>query len=148
MDWYPADPAARLADGRYERHYLARSLFLLDRVDEAVATMAHSADTTDVLSLTLSGVLAARQGRDEQAREVDRRLATMDALAPRPMMEVNRARLNLALGQRDSAFALVRRAGAEGRVVRSMLSNDIHSDPLLDGLRGDERFERVNWGDR
>ena len=149
VEWYNAEPGRRLSAARYERYFLARSLLLLERVDEAVATMAFlpEADSSDVLYLTLRGVLAARQGRAEQAREADRRLAEMNEAGPRPTGEVQRARLKLAMGQRDSAFALLERAAVGGRVVRAMLGNDIHCDPLVDGMRGDERFERVNRGD-
>jgi hypothetical protein len=31
-------------------------------------------------------------------------------------------------------------------VIRALLGNDIHCDPLIDGLRGDPEFERVNRG--
>jgi len=145
--WYQADPATRLARERYERQYLARSLLLLDRPDEAVAAVTVDADTTGLLLLALKGVLAARQGRREQARELDRRLAAMSAPETVGLPEMLRARVQLALGELDSAIVLLERAAAAGRLVRTVLGNDLHNDPLLDGLRGDERFERINRGD-
>jgi tetratricopeptide (TPR) repeat protein/TolB-like protein len=146
--WFEADPA-RLTAGYYERHYLARSLLLLGRIDEAVATMAFvpGADTTDPVMITLRGVLAARQGRMEQARAADRQLAEMmTAPAVRSLAVMQRVRLKLALAERDSALALFREAVEREEIVRAPLGNDIHCDPLFDGLRNDPEFERVNRG--
>jgi hypothetical protein len=146
--WFEADPS-RVAAGYFERHYLARALLLLGRVAEAVATMAFvpGADTTDPVIITLRGVLAARQGRMDQSRAADRRLAGMMAdPSLRPLAVMQRVRLKLALAERDSALALFRGAVQHDEVVRSLLGNDIHCDPLFDGLRGDPEFERVNRG--
>jgi hypothetical protein len=144
--WYGADSAARLAAGRYERQYLARSLLLLDRLDEALAVVGAPTDTTDIFLLSLKGVLAARQGRRDQARELDQRIAAMSKPDLLGLVETQQVRVKLAVGERDSAFALLQRCAAGGRVIRTPLGNDIHSDPLLDGMRGDERFERINRG--
>ena len=145
--WYEADPA-RLTAGRFERHYLARALLLLGRVDEAVATMAfvQGEEAKDPLIVTLRAVLAARQGRVEQARAADRLMAETTDPAMRPLVAMQRVRIKLALGQRDSALALFRQAAERDEVVRALLGNDIHCDPLMDGLRGDPEFERVNRG--
>jgi tetratricopeptide (TPR) repeat protein len=146
--WFEADPG-RVTTGYYERHYLARSLLLLGRIDEAVATMAFvpGADTTDPVMITLRGVLAARQGRMDQARAADRRLAEMIRDPNlRPLAVMQRVRLKLALAERDSALALFRGVVQRDEIVRAPLGNDIHCDPLFDGLRGDSEFERVNRG--
>jgi tetratricopeptide (TPR) repeat protein/TolB-like protein len=147
VGWYEADPV-RLTAGRFERHYLARALLLLGRVDEAVATMAFvtGEEASDPLIITLRSVLAARQGRMEQAQAADRELAEVTSPAMRPLIAMQRVRVKLALGQRDSALALFRQAAERGEVIRALLGNDIHCDPLMDGLRGDPEFERVNRG--
>jgi hypothetical protein len=94
----------------------------------------------------LKAALGARQGRHEQARELEQRIAAMAEPDLMGLVETQRVRVKLALGERDSAFALLERAAAGGRVIRAMLGNDIHSDPLVDDMRGDERFERINRG--
>ncbi|MGH7535573.1 MAG: hypothetical protein ACREMG_08300, partial [Gemmatimonadales bacterium] len=69
VEWYREGSGDRLA-GRYDRLYLARSLALLGRLDEAVAVAAfgQATDSSDVLYLGLRGVLAARQGLTDVAR--------------------------------------------------------------------------------
>ena len=105
------------------------------------------ADTTDPVMITLRGVLAARQGRMEQARAADRQLAEMmPAPAVRSLAVMQRVRLKLALAEQDSALALFRGAVERDEIVRALLGNDIHCDPLFDGLRNDPEFERVNRG--
>jgi tetratricopeptide (TPR) repeat protein len=147
VQWYGAVPS-RIAGGFFERHHLVRALLLLERVDEAVAALAFTPETDagDPIMVALRGVLAARQGRREQADEADRRLAGMTAHELRPMVTMQRVRLKLALDQRDSALALFRGAATRSEVVRSLSGNDIHCDPLFDALRGDPEFERVNRG--
>jgi len=83
----------------------------------------------------------------EQARAADRQLAEMmPAPAVRSLAVMQRVRLKLALAEQDSALALFRGAVERDEIVRALLGNDIHCDPLFDGLRNDPEFERVNRG--
>ena len=81
------------------------------------------------------------------ADECNEELAEMmTAPAVRSLAVMQRVRLKLALAERDSALALFREAVEREEIVRAPLGNDIHCDPLFDGLRNDPEFERVNRG--
>jgi hypothetical protein len=83
-------------------------------------------------AIGLRGVLAARQNDPARARGLVRRLA---AIAPRynfGIPTVWRARIAAALGQRDSAVALLRQAFAEGREYDLWLHRDQDLAPLRD----------------
>ena len=148
VDWYREDLEHRLSEGRFERLYLARSLSLLGRNDEALAISAFTspADSSDVNYIGLRGVLAAKQGRTDEARSIDARLASTDAPAMMAFAEMQRARIAAALGETERAITLLQ--SAAGRTVaRSTFGNDPHSDPFFHRLRGDPRFEAVNRGE-
>ena len=51
-----------------------------------------------------------------------------------------------ALGEVNTALEHFERSAALG-VIRAPLGHDMHSDPLLDPLRGHPRFELVNRGE-
>jgi TolB-like protein len=148
VDWYGQDPEHRLEEGRFERLYLARSLYLLGRDDEAlaVAAFASLADSTDLHYLGLRGVLAAKQGRADEARAIEARLAAIGTPGQITLAELQRARVATALGETERAIALLQ-AAASGGFPRATLGNDIHSDPFFHPLRGDSRFEAVNRPD-
>lgn len=63
-----------------------------------------------------------------------------------PLLEATaRARVALGLGERDRAIELLERTERIG-MVRTGAGNDMHADPLYDGIRADPRFERINRG--
>lgn len=148
VDWYRADPA-RLEASWLERYHLTRTLVVLDLLDEALAVMAFGpgADTTEPVHTGLRGVIAAHQGRRSAAALEDARLARIGEDPARALAAgMQRARIAAALGDVQTALDLFEEAAARG-VVRVPFGHDIHSDPLLDALRGDPRFERVNRGE-
>jgi hypothetical protein len=87
----------------------------------------------------------AKQGRREAAREIEARLAAMDDAMP-VLSATSRARIADGLGERERAIELLEGASRQG-LVRTAAGNDMHADPLYDGLRGDPRFERLVRGE-
>jgi TolB-like protein len=144
--WYDASPQERLA-GRYDRLFKARCLMLLDRLDEAVATIAlrPPADSLDLLYVGLEGVLAAYQGSRAQAERVDERLAGITDPAVIATALAQRARIAMALGDRTRGLELLRSSIEKG-IPRVLTGTDMHLEPIYDPLRGDTLFERLNRG--
>jgi len=79
------------------------------------------------------GFALARLGRREEAEKVITQLRDMSARAS-PDYEI--ARVYVALGEKERAFAALDRAHAD--LVPQMVWLKV--DPLLEGLRGDPRF--------
>ena len=130
--------------GRYERLWLARSLMMLGRLDEALAAVVvgSRADSTDVSYIGLRGVLAGYRGATDQALELDRRLAALEPSGPRGATWVWRARIAVARGDRAAALEDLR-IGAEQGLPRVGIGVDIHADPIFEPLRGDSTFEAM-----
>jgi tetratricopeptide (TPR) repeat protein/TolB-like protein len=144
VEWYQGGEE-RLA-GRYDRLQFARAQALLDRYDDAIATLAFGpgADSTDAHYLALRGWIAAKQGRLEAAREIGARLARLTETSPTAAY-MGGARVAAGLGETERAIALLGRA-TEAGIVRVAAGSDLHADPLFAPLRGDARFERINRG--
>jgi TolB-like protein/tetratricopeptide (TPR) repeat protein len=130
--------------GRYERLWLARSLMMLGRLDEALAAVVvgSRADSTDVSYIGLRGVLAGYRGATDQALELDQRLAALEPSGPRGATWVWRARIAVARGDRAAALDDLR-IGAEHGLPRVGVGVDIHADPIFEPLRGDSAFEAM-----
>jgi tetratricopeptide (TPR) repeat protein len=131
--------------GRYERLWLARSLMMLGRFDEAVAAAAvgSRADSTDVSYIGLRGVLAGYRGDTEQSLELERRLAALPGADPRGAPSwVWRARIAVARGDRATALEDLRIASGPG-LPRVGIGVDPHADPIFEPLRGDSTFEAI-----
>jgi len=131
--------------GRYERLWLARSLIMLGRLDEALAAavVGSRMDSTDVSYLGLRGVLAGYRGATDQSLELDRRLATLQSADPRGAPSwVWRARIAVARGDRATALEPLGVAAEQG-LPRAGVGVDIHADPIFEPLRGDSTFEAL-----
>ena len=131
--------------GRYERLWLARSLMMLGRFDEAVAAAAVGSrmDSTDVSYIGLRGVLAGYRGDTVQSLEFDRRLVTLPGADPRAAPSwVWRARVAVARGDRATALEDLRIAAGPG-LPRVGIGVDPHADPIFEPLRGDSTFEAM-----
>jgi tetratricopeptide (TPR) repeat protein len=141
--WYGAGPEDRLR-GRYERLWLARSLMMLGRLDEALAAavVGNRADSNDVSYIGLRGVLASYRGAKDQALELERRLAALEPTGPRGATWMWRARIAVARGDRAAALEDLR-MGSEQGVPRVGIGVDIHADPIFESLRGDSTFEAI-----
>ncbi len=146
LTWYDGPPQERLA-GRYDRLFKARCLMLLDRLDEAVATVAlrSPADSLDLLYFGLEGVLAAYQNSRSQAERVDERLAEVTSPSVIATALAQRARIALVLGDRARGLELLRSSIEKG-IPRVLTGTDMHLEPIYDPLRGDTLFERLNRG--
>jgi TolB-like protein len=144
--WYEANPQQRLA-ARYDRLFKARCLMLLDRLDEAVATIAlrSPADSVELLYVGLEGVLAAYQNSRTQAERVEERLARITDPTIVASALAQRARIAMALGHRSQALELLRLSIEKG-TPRVLTGTDMHLEPIYDPLRGDTLFERLNRG--
>jgi tetratricopeptide (TPR) repeat protein len=140
--WYGGGTDDRLG-GRYERLWLARSLMMLGRLDEALAAavVGSRADSNDVSYIGLRGVLAGYRGATDQALELDRRLAELEPSGPRGATWVWRARMALARGDRAAALEALRIGSGQG-VPRVGIGVDIHADPIFEPLRGDSTSVR------
>ncbi len=141
--WYGGGGEDRLR-GRYERLWLARSLMMLGRRDEALAAavVGSRADSNDVSYIGLRGVLAGYRGATDQALELDRRLAALEPSGPRGATWVWRARIAVARGDHAAALEDLRVSSDYG-VPRVGIGVDIHADPIFEPLRGDSTFEAI-----
>ena len=131
--------------GRYERLWLARSLMMLGRFDEALAAavVGSRMDSTDVSYLGLRGVLAGYRGATDQSVELDQRLAELQGADPRGAPSwVWRARIAVARGDRAAALEDLGVAAEQG-LPRVGIGVDPHADPIFAPLRGDSTFEAI-----
>ncbi len=145
VDWFEGGPD-RLK-GRYDRMQLARAHAMLGEYDEAIAALAFvpAADSAELNYLTVRGYLAAKKGWRSAVDRIDAQLAAVQEPALQILIETARARVATAVGEKDRALELLERSRARG-MVRTAVGNDMHADPMYDGLRGDPRFERINRG--
>jgi TolB-like protein/tetratricopeptide (TPR) repeat protein len=142
VGWYGG--AEDRLEGRYERLWLARSLMMLGRLDEALAAavVGNRADSNDVSYIGLRGVLASYRGATGQALELERRLAALEPSGPRGATWLWRARIAVARGDRAAALEDLRSSSEYG-VPRVGIGVDIHADPIFEPLRGDSTFEAI-----
>ena len=145
VQWFKESPE-RLV-GQLSRYYLARSLMLLGRMDEAVTTVASRplADSLNMLYLGLEGALAAYKGSSREAERIEARLAELATPKTSSVVLSQRARIAVALGHQERALQLLQSAVAAG-APRVLVGSDMHLDPIYDPLRGDPRFEQLNRG--
>ncbi|MDQ3137963.1 MAG: hypothetical protein M3Q93_10315, partial [Gemmatimonadota bacterium] len=107
--------------------------------DEAAAAFREAAGVSEAPELALAGqgAVAAARGRSEEARAI---LADIEARRREQYVSpVAFVMLHAALGDADQAFVWLDRAFAERRGWLAYLN----VEPVLDGLRGDPRFRRL-----
>ncbi len=107
--------------------------------DEAAAAFREAAGVSEAPELALAGqgAVAAARGRSEEARAI---LADIEARRREQYVSpVAFVMLHAALGDADQAFVWLDRAFAERRGWLAYLN----VEPMLDGLRGDPRFRRL-----
>jgi serine/threonine protein kinase/Tfp pilus assembly protein PilF len=114
--------------------YLQQGLY-----DDAAASFkeALAGSEHDALAFAGLGHVAARRGRDAEARAVLRELH--ERARTRYVSPVAQAGLYVTLGERDSAFEWLEKAYQDRRGWLAYLK----IEPMLDGLRGDPRFQRL-----
>jgi hypothetical protein len=97
-----------------------------------VAAVSVTADTTELLLLPqgLAARQPARPGRSWTAARGHGEPGVRDCWTPSGSVKSRWASA--------TPPSLLERAAAAGKVIRAMTGNDIHSDPLLDGMRGDD----------
>jgi hypothetical protein len=146
VEWY--EGGENRLSGRYDRLQLARAHTLLGQYDEAIAILAfgRAGDPADPCYLAVRGWLAAKKGWRSSVEEIETQLAALTEPSMQILVETARARIAAGLGDRERAIGLLERSRARG-MARSSVGNDMHADPLYDGLRGDARFERINRGE-
>ena len=138
--WYEALPRER-QDA--ERRDYAEALYAGDRWLDArrVLDAACRATPLDVACLGMSGTIAARLGERDRAHQIDEQLANLQFYPP--MQEgdalLRRSYIAAALGERDTAVTLLRRAFAKGVVY----SSTRHRQPDLRLLQGYAPFEEL-----
>jgi tetratricopeptide (TPR) repeat protein len=123
-----------------ENHRLLGLAYLqLGQHDEAAAAFRESIALSESPALATAGLgaVAAARGRHAEAHAVLGDLA--EQAAKRYVSPVASAMVHAALGDADAAFAWLDRAYEERRGWLCYLK----VEPLLDGLRGDPRFARL-----
>ncbi len=120
-----------------ETHLLLGLLLLqagsLDDAEQSVReALALAPDDTHALAVL--GRLRVQQGRRAEAEAICRQMHAMEA--DRYVSPTDLAKIHLALGERDAAFAMLDRAWSERRGWLAYL----RVDPLFDGVREDARF--------
>ncbi len=112
--------------------YKSLALMKLERYDEALATIRQGYEL-DESGLLEMGAIYGASGQTEKAREVLKRLKA-ESVSP-----YNLAVVHAAIGEKDVAFELLEKQAAMNSV--DLLSMKI--DPLLDTLRDDARFTKI-----
>jgi serine/threonine-protein kinase len=118
---------------------LGQSLTWAGRYDEADLALreAISLDPEDTYALAAMGRLRAMQGRLADARDVRDRIVALGR--HRYVSPSDLARIHLALGEHDAAFAMLERASAERRGFLVYLK----VEPMFDPIRDDPRFAEL-----
>jgi len=121
-----------------ENHRLLGLSYLqLGQFDEAAAALRESIALSESPALSMAGLgtVAAARGREDEAHAVLAELAAQSAR--RYVSPVAFAMVHAALGEADATFQWLDRAFEERRGWLCYLK----VEPLLDGLRGDPRFQ-------
>jgi serine/threonine-protein kinase len=114
--------------------YLQQGLY-----DEAAGSFKEALANAEQDALAFAGLghVAARRGRESEARAVLEELH--QRARTRYVSPVAQAGLYVTLGERDHAFEWLEKAYQERRGWLAYLK----IEPMLDGLRGDPRFDRL-----
>ena len=113
---------------------LANALYRAERWEEAYAIYEElSRQTPDnVVFQGALGVLAAMMGNDEEARQVEETLRTVDQQYLWGEHTYYRARINALLGNREKAVSLIEESLNQGRRFRIGIHRDLAFEPLQD----------------
>ena len=123
----------------YARWNLGQVLELKGRTEEAMAEYEKAiALNDDPLPLALLGRLYARTGRRDEALKIVKRLR--NAANTRYVSPYDFALIQMGLGQKDEAIRLLEQAYDERNGYDIAF---IKTDPLLNPLRGEPRFEAL-----
>jgi len=140
ISWYDALP--REQQGA-ERRLYAEALYAGGRWLDArrVLDDACRATPMDVACLGMSGTIAARLGERDRAHQIGEQLADLQFYPPKQEGDalLRRSYIAAALGERDLAVTLLRRAFAKGVSYSSAL----HRQPDLRLLQGYAPFEEL-----
>ncbi len=128
-------------DPQYYWAHLLRALSFigLNALDQAAASAARLRDVLGdaPMAIAVQGLVDAAAGRVDAAREA---ISRLQALAPTRYVSPHfLAWLYSSLGDRDAAFEWLDR----GYAARDPWVITIHSDPLLDPLKGDHRMNAL-----
>jgi tRNA A-37 threonylcarbamoyl transferase component Bud32/tetratricopeptide (TPR) repeat protein/TolB-like protein len=138
LSWVDRRPTPE-AGSPGNRLLLARLLYLEGRWEEALEVFRELAaeGVSSVAVVGYQGVLAARLGHPEGAREISRELSAEAPTEPRALKTLWQARIAAVSGKRDEAMAFLRRAYQEGMAFGLWL----HRDVDLETLRGYPPFQ-------
>jgi Tfp pilus assembly protein PilF len=123
-----------------ETHRLLGLVYLQQgSYDDANASFKEAlvSSPNDALALAGLGHVAARRGRPDEARAVLEELQARSKVSY--VSPVAQAQLYVTLGERDLAFEWLERAFGDRRGWLAYLK----IEPMLDGLRDDQRFQRL-----
>jgi predicted Zn-dependent protease len=138
--WYRNREAAELRSEAM-RAGLATALHDLRRFDEARGLVEGLATEfpESVAYRGQLGVLAARQGRRDEAERIAAELRDLDRPNLRGLHTLWRARIEALLGERETALGLLREAIAQGQPFGPWL----HTDSSFESLRRDPGFREL-----
>ena len=139
IEWYEANEPENKSD-------LANALFRAERWGEAY-TMYKELQTEETNNITfkgltgdravlavkgMTGALAALMGDEEEARQVEEALRTIDQEYIRSLHTYFRARINALLGEREKAVSLIEEAFEQGMPFVIVIHRDLALEPLQD----------------
>jgi tetratricopeptide (TPR) repeat protein len=127
--------------------FLAEHYSLQGRHSEALAAGRRALDLSarTPWQLGIFGIVCARAGMNEEARQVSRELESLSARRYVPPVEF--AYVHAALGEKDAAFAWLERAYEQrDPLLNSTTKTDPDWDPLRDDPRFDDLLRRMGLG--
>jgi tetratricopeptide (TPR) repeat protein len=136
--WYESRPPDEAATGGH-RYDLAWVLHDAERWDEALVLIEQliGEDPENIDYLGSLGTLSAREGRQDDARRIDRQLAQLERPYLQGINTLWRGIIAAQLGESERAVTLLRQAHSEG----AQFGVGTHREPTLDPLRGYQPFE-------
>ena len=143
-EYEKAEEQARLTIDIEPNHFTAHWVLGLtcaiqERYVESLASLKNAVTVSSSRPFVLAELarVQAMEGNEEAAREILASLET--AAAENYISPVNRAKIHLGLGETDKVFEWLEKGLAE----RSVRMPYFMIDPMCDGLRKDDRFEKV-----
>jgi len=113
---------------------LANALYRAERWDEAytIYEELRQEEPDNIAYKGMTGVLAALMGDEEEARQVEETLRTIDREYLFGEHTYNRARINALLGEREKAVSLIEEAFEQGMPFVIVIHRDLALEPLQD----------------